>query len=387
MEIPLVSKVRKRLDAKLAPLGAESVLGVDLGTASAKIVQLRRSGGRPVLETYGEIELGPYGNANPREAVRLPPEKLAGAVLDLLHEVEANARSGGVAIPLSSSLVSIVDLPKRDPEQMSRLIRADARKFIPVPIEKVTIDWLPIPDEELSANAFDKAEEKIPVKVKMQRIFLAAIDNEALAALREIASRADLRAAFYELESFSAIRSCADTANGPVLIIDFGASTTKICISPRDHFLRAAHAFDIAGQKITERIMNEMRSNFTEAEDLKRSVGLAGLNDASSEKSRVASAVRPVIEQIFAEVKKIMEQYNGYYKTAVSNAVFIGGGACMPGLLEYGARELGVPAKLDTPFSHASSPMILEEVLREAGPRFAVAMGLALRAQSGQGPV
>lgn len=387
MEIPFVSEIRKRLDAKLAPVGAESVLGIDIGTTSVKVVQLRRSGGRPVLETYGDIELGAYGNANPGEAVHLSPQKNAAAVLDLLHEVEASARSGGMAIPLSSSLVSVVELPKRDPEQMNRIIRSDAKKFIPVSIEKVTLDWLPIPDEEFSINAFDKAEEKIPVKVKMQKIFLAATDNDALEALRQTSAAADLRVAFYEIESFSAIRSAADTTDGPILIIDFGAGTTKMCIASRDHFLRAAHAFDFSGQKITEAIMREARSNFKDAETLKRSIGLSALSDPAPERSRISLAIKPAIDSVFAEAKKIIGGYNSDYKTGVANAVFIGGGADMPGLVEYGARELGMPAKRAWPFSKASLPMILEPVLREVGPRFAVAMGLALRAQEGHGPV
>ena len=40
-----------------------SILGIDIGASSAKIVQLRASRGTAILETYGEIALGPYGGA------------------------------------------------------------------------------------------------------------------------------------------------------------------------------------------------------------------------------------------------------------------------------------------------------------------------------------
>src|SRR5512133_3040832 len=36
-------------------------IGLDIGTASVKIVQLRREKEKIILDTYGEIALGPYG--------------------------------------------------------------------------------------------------------------------------------------------------------------------------------------------------------------------------------------------------------------------------------------------------------------------------------------
>ena len=39
----------------------KSVLGVDIGSSSLKVVQLRKERGQAVLETYGELSLGPYG--------------------------------------------------------------------------------------------------------------------------------------------------------------------------------------------------------------------------------------------------------------------------------------------------------------------------------------
>src|SRR3989338_8385378 len=94
-----------------------SVLGIDLGSSCIKIVQLRKENGRPVLETYGSLEIGPYGDLAKGEAVNIEPKRLAAALLDLLHEVDANARRGGMSIPLSSTFISIIESPKREPEQ------------------------------------------------------------------------------------------------------------------------------------------------------------------------------------------------------------------------------------------------------------------------------
>ena len=36
-------------------------IGLDIGTSAVKVVQLRREKNRIILDTYGEVALGPYG--------------------------------------------------------------------------------------------------------------------------------------------------------------------------------------------------------------------------------------------------------------------------------------------------------------------------------------
>src|SRR3989338_7892830 len=125
-----------------------SVLGIDIGASSAKLVQLRASRGIAVLETYGEIALGPYGGQPIGKAVKLSPEKTAEALKDLMKESNVTAKSAGVSIPFSSSLVSVIDLPPADAEALKRIVPIEARKYIPVAISEVSLDWFVIPKEE-----------------------------------------------------------------------------------------------------------------------------------------------------------------------------------------------------------------------------------------------
>lgn len=38
----------------------QSAVGIDIGTSSIKVVEIKKKGGKAVLETYGAISLGPY---------------------------------------------------------------------------------------------------------------------------------------------------------------------------------------------------------------------------------------------------------------------------------------------------------------------------------------
>ena len=49
----------------------ESVIGIDIGSSSVKVVQLRKKKGRAVLETYGELALGPYAGESVGQVTNL----------------------------------------------------------------------------------------------------------------------------------------------------------------------------------------------------------------------------------------------------------------------------------------------------------------------------
>ena len=58
-------------------------MGIDVGASSIKIVQIKKKGSRAILQTYGEIALGPYAGIEIGRATKLPPEKIAEALKDV----------------------------------------------------------------------------------------------------------------------------------------------------------------------------------------------------------------------------------------------------------------------------------------------------------------
>ena len=184
-----------------------SVLGIDIGASSVKIVQLRASRGTAILETYGEIALGPYGKQPIGKPVKLSPEQIAAAIKDLMKEANVTAREGGISIPFASSLVTILDLPKVDASALKQVIPIEARKYIPVPISEVSLDWFVIPEEEATDSAFDQLKPKTQ-KAPGQQVLLVAIQNNTISSFQTITADAGVHVDFYEIEiAFSAVRS------------------------------------------------------------------------------------------------------------------------------------------------------------------------------------
>jgi type IV pilus assembly protein PilM len=374
-----IGNALNNLTASLGKGQDTSVIGIDIGASSAKIVQLRSSRGVAVLETYGEIALGPYMKQQVGKATKLTPEKLAEALTDLMREANVTARSGGISIPFSSSLVTVLDLPKVDADSLKRMIPIEARKYIPLPIGEVTLDWSVIPQEEGETSAFDQLQDKAPVRAHGQEVLMVAIHNDILTTYQNMTSQAGLTVSFYEIEIFSAIRSVIDHGIAPFLVVDIGAATTKLYIVERG-IVRLTHLVSEGGQHMTEILERSLGWEFEKAERVKRERGLINSSAYSAaENDTIKTALLSTLTRVFSEVNRVLLSYGQRYNKNVSHVVLMGGGASLPGLATVAQTSLNAEVKVADPFSHTEAPAFLQDVLKEIGPGFAVAVGLALR--------
>ena len=363
----------------IGSIAESSVIGLDIGASSAKIIQLRSSKGAAILETYGEIALGPYGQQPVGKAVKLTAEKTAQAVSDLMKEANVTARSGGLSIPFASSLVSVLNLPSVNPEQLKRMIPIEARKYIPIPVNEVTLDWFVIPREEGEKSAFDRVENVTPLQAKGQEVLRVAIHNEVLNAYKTIADATGIKIEFYEIEIFSAVRSSVGHGLAPILVVDLGAATTKMYVVERG-VVRLSHLISIGGQQMTETLGRSLNWEFEKAERVKREHGLIGATAFGPEENeRIHAALLSTLSRVFSEVNRVLLSYGQRYNKNVSHVVLTGGGASLPGLSEEGKSALSTEIEIANPFAHTETPAFLEDVLREIGPGFSVALGVALR--------
>src|SRR3989344_3260321 len=194
------------------------VLGIDIGSSSLKVVQLRKDKGKAVLETYGELALGPYAGSAIGQAAALSAEQIAETLRDLLREAKVTTKSCGVSIPFARSLLTLVNLPYRaDPNEQKTVIELEARKYIPVPVSEVQLDWFIVPDTDPSQRS-----EAKPATGGTVEVLVVAVHNDELTLLQKVISGAGLSASFYEIEIFSTIRATVDEPIKPVMVLDVG---------------------------------------------------------------------------------------------------------------------------------------------------------------------
>jgi len=344
---------------------SKSVLGIDIGSSSLKVVQLRSKGGVAVLETYGELALGPYAGNEVGQATSLPADKIAETLKDLLHEANATTRECGVSIPFSRSLLTLITLPRReDPGEQKTVIDLEARKYIPVPVSEVQLDSFIIPENDPAGN-------KNPDKVQ---VLLVAVHNDELKLLETAVKGADLAASFYEIEIFSTIRSVVNEPVKPVMVIDIGAGATKVYVV--EHGIVAfSHNITRGGQDVTQAISTGNNLSLAKAEELKKQHGFsATMNGGYGRES-----IELVFSSIFAEARRVLAQYETAHQKSVSEIILTGGGGVTKELAEYATKTFSIQVSVANPFNRVEAPEFMRPVLTDIGPEFAVAVGLALR--------
>lgn len=352
-----------------------SVLGVDIGTSSIKLVQLRRDKGVIVLETYGEIALGPFGGSEIGQATNLQPEKIAEALKDLMREANVTATVCGASVPFASSLVRLIEMPLLSGNKLASMVPIEARKYIPVPINEVQLDWFVVPQAELrffEAQSSEQAE--VAPKEDKSLVLLVAIHNEVLRKYTDAFKFAGITPSFYEIEIFSAIRATVERSIAPVAVIDIGAATTKVYIVELGVVV-SSHVVSKGSQHVSFSLSNASHMTFVKAEELKRTLSFSSKQSQGS-LSHVATLV---MEYIFIEARRVLLAYQQKQNKVIGKVVLTGGGATAPGLREFAYQQLELPIEIADPFSHTQAPAFLGDVLKAAGPGFSVAIGLALR--------
>ncbi len=347
-----------------------SVLGIDIGSSAVKVVQVKKRHGRAVLETYGELALGPYAGIEVGRAVSLPADKVIEAIRDILHESKTTTTSCGTALPLSASLITFVTIPPVPEKQVGEIVAIEARKYIPVPLNEVLLDYSIIPKEE----AYVTEDESSKAEKQGMDVLVVAIHNDYINEYQSIMTGSGLQPSFYEIEIFSSIRSVVDQGIATNMIIDMGARSTKLYIIERG-VLRSSHIINKGSQDITLALSKALSISVSEAENMKRTYGLKG----GPEYKELTEIITVNLDYMFYEANATLLSYQKKYSKNVSKVVLTGGGVLLKGFTDLAKISFQTDVVYADPFGKLETPAFLAEEFAQAGPEFAVAIGAALR--------
>lgn len=354
--------------------GGDSAVGIDIGSSAIKVVEIKKKGGKAILETYGAIALGPYEGLDVGAVTNLSAEKTVEALKEVLKQSGVISSSTALSIPVQLSLIFSLEIPASVKEaEMATIIPIEARKYIPVPITEVSLDYFVLPKKEPSFE-----EENSPTVPATEggkkEVLVIALQNDAVSKYRTIVSQCALTASFFEIEIFSSIRSNFEHELSLVLLVDFGASRTKLTLVEFG-MVKSYHTINRGGADITFSISKTLGISFSEAEKMKKDYGLF---ENPSEKT-LGDIIKTHLDYIFSETNNVLLGYEKKYGRTISKVILSGGGSLLKGLKEVADNNFRAETEVGHPFSKVGAPAFLDKVLAATGPEFAVALGLALR--------
>ncbi|MEK7643670.1 MAG: type IV pilus assembly protein PilM [Patescibacteria group bacterium] len=341
----------------------KSILGVDIGTSSLKIVQARKEKERAVLETYGELSTAAYGSGEAGRAALLMDEKVSEMIVDLRKEAGVTAKRAIVSVPLRYSFITVMDMPELSDKDLAEAVPYEARRYIPIPIAEVALSWSRIQTEEGGEN-----QQKPKTTV-----LLVAVQREIGEKYHRIIEGAGLEYAGSQVEVFASSRLSGTRLHQVHVCIDIGAVSTKISIVDSG-VVRAVHNVDRASQQLSIAISQSLGVDFKRAETMKQELGMVQRPEAAG----IRHTISPLLDAIFDEVDRLRSDYRRKTGKVIDKAVLLGGGSLMPGLLDYAIERLGIEVLLANPFNQFEYPVFLQQKLKSISPIFGVSASLTL---------
>lgn len=342
----------------------ESLVGLDIGSTSVKLLELSKHNGRHRVEAFGVEPLPPNAVVD-RNISDL------GAVGEAIRRLAAragpSARRAATAVPHSAAITRIVEMDASlSDDALQSRITAEAGHHLPFALEEVAMDF---EVQNLSESSPDQVE-----------VLLAVCRREEVEK-REAAMRlGGLRPHVVEIETQAIQRAAAstspttDSAGRPALltVLDIGAGATRLHAfdGARQGYVQEQH---FGGSRLTAEL--QRRYGWSEAQALlalRRRELPPNANETVLQHFRAALA---------AEVERALRQFEATASRPVGNVLLAGGTAALPGLAHMPGHTLPAGATVADPCAGMSLAARVDgDALAADAPAMLTACGLALRA-------
>ncbi|MCD6115081.1 type IV pilus assembly protein PilM [bacterium] len=343
---------------------SKSVLGIDIGTTSIKIVELSDKKTKK-LSNYGQLRSEYFAGEEFRryspEGLILGTKNIINAIQAILEEAHIKSREAYFSLPDYSTFFTTFELPPMSSDELKEAVKYEAPRHIPLPLADVTLDWQVI-------KGVPGQSGQTPLK-----ILLIAVPNRVIAQYQEIADGLKIKIRALEAEVFALSRAAIrfQDKQQVVSVIDLGQKSTTINIVSKG-LLKTSFSTDTGGEKFDQALKDAFQINSRKAEIIKRMLGV-------EKEETIREILMPVVENLLKEVSQVFNQYSQEEREKIDKIILSGGNALMPGLHKLFNEKFGIVTEVANPFLGLSFPPGLEEVLKKIGPEFTIAVGTALR--------
>jgi type IV pilus assembly protein PilM len=341
------------------------VVGLDIGSSSVKLVQLRQKKGGYALQCFATSKLPPETIV---DGALMNSAAVVQAIQDLFAEGKVKTKEVAIGVRGHSVIIKKIALPRMSQEELDDSIQWEAEQYIPFDVKDVHIDTQILTPEGDAAGQMD--------------VLLVAAKKDMINDYTSVCAEAGVTATVVDVDAFAVQNayevSYEAAAGETVVLINVGAAVTNVNIIANG---TTTFTRDVAmgGNSFTEEIQKQLNISYDEADALK--VGGQGETDALVPQE-VERVIQGVADQLASEIQRSLDFYAA---TAADNRItrvyLSGGSAPIPALFKVIESRAGVPVEILNPFkaieidNRKFDPMVITQAAAGA----AVAVGLALR--------
>ena len=324
------------------------VFGIDIGRGTVKVAQLELGSGAPQLIGYGFSSFDPA--AFDDKGVIIDVETVAKSTFQLIteHMIGGIGTDRVVAtVPSSRSYRRILSLPKMEPAELDGAVRLEAEQYVPIPLDELYIDY------EVMAASDNKKDDT-------QEVYMVAIPSAVIDSYLEVFSALDLEVAAIEPSRSASIRSIAHAhpIENTSIIVDFGSRSSDLSIYD-GKTIRVTGTAKRGGEDITETLVQKLGITKRQAFHGKARYGI---NQDTKQGKEIFTHSKPILDDLVSEIKRMNRYYKGRDEgnADIQNLIMIGGGANLPGLEDYLAKQTKMQAVLANPWTNIETGSLQE---------------------------
>jgi type IV pilus assembly protein PilM len=371
----------------------ESYLGVDIGADGIKVVELRKTKGRPQLWTYGIAEQamdihipvkrdknvtelihedirGYESKDAPDEPTTLQELIMQDARVDeyskllklLLKEAKVETRRATSSLPVSHVFHTIINLPTVDPKELNDIVRAEVAKMLPRPIDEMQIVFQLIPQD---------AEKK----QKFVQVLVTAAPKALVAFYTAIFQKAGIELVQLETEAFALSRSLVGLDPTVSMVVDMGAERSNFFIVDRG--LPMTHrSLHLGGDTIDQVFSKTLDLPIGDVAEIKKDI--SRIQNMSLPSDLFLHTLDPLVKEIQYSFDIYFKQ-TGNEQKRPEKIILTGGASLFTPVRDYIASKFDLKVFIGDPWARVIYQDGLKIILDGLGPRMAVSIGLALR--------
>lgn len=338
-----------------------NVFGLDIGSTAIKVVWLDRD--KEVIKYASALSV-PTPQQGIQSESPFDQQELAQIINKLVIDAKITTNNVSIALSENHAFTKVIEMPVLSEKELSSAIYWEAEQYIPVPLDTVNLAWSMLRPIKTSLS-----EEKM-------QVLLVAAPKELIQRYQTVLDIAGLTLVSVETEILSVVRSLLPNDNTPTsLVANIGSLSTSLGIVQKG-VLAFNYTVPLGGIALTRAIASDFGLQLVQAEEYKRVYGLSDKNFGG----KIGKAIEPILQTLLNEVKKAMTFYAEKDKnqSPITQILFTGGSANLPGLGVYFAQNIGVETVIANPWKMLNIQAVPEQIEAE-GPAYSVAVGLALK--------
>jgi len=340
-------------------------VGLDIGSSSVKLVQLKEKKGGYQLVAFGSAPLPPEAIV---DGALMNSAAIVQAIQELVAQQKVKVKDVAIGVRGHSVIIKKIALPRMSQEELDESIQWEAEQYIPFDVKDVNIDTQILTPDADAAGQMD--------------VLLVAAKKDMINDYTSVCAEAGLTATVVDVDAF-AVQNAYEANYDPgagetVVLVNVGAAVSNINVISRG-VTTFTRDITMGGNAFTEEIQKQLNISYDEAEALK--VGGQGESDAVVPQE-VERVIQGVAEQLGGEIQRSLDFYASTAADGkVTRAFLSGGTARIPALFKTVEARAGVPVEILNPFKNIEidNKKFDPAVILAAAPSAAVGVGLALR--------